>query len=259
MAAPDYSGITSDIQGGYDSQRLKAQQQEGANLQGQRDALNRRAAQLGGGPSGALIKVDQQAQDQSAQRLQSANEGINQAQNQELRGVKMTQLGQQFQTGEREAGQAFQQAQQGREFGQQSALQGAGFGEQEKLQNAGFTQQSATQKGAQDFQGQQTKAAQDWQAAQTKIAQGIQQGQFDTSLGFEKQKFDEQTGVDQFNEQLASKMAGKKDALESLFSNFSMGNITKGLGMGGAGAIVGSATGLGPVGGYAAGQASKWF
>ncbi len=108
MAAPDYSGITSDIASGYNAQRQKAQQQEGANLQGQKDALARRAAQLGGGPSGALIKTEQQAGDQSAQRLQSANEGINQAQNQEMRGIKMTQLGQQYQTGEREAGQTFQ-------------------------------------------------------------------------------------------------------------------------------------------------------
>ncbi len=237
MAAPDYSGITSDIQGGYNVQRQRAQQQEAGQLQGQKDALNRRAAQLGGGPSGAIIAADQQAGNASAQRLQSANEGIDQAQNQELRGVKMTQLGQQFTSSEREAGQQFAAGQQEKQFGQQKELQGNEFGQQEKMQGEQFGQAQKMQTQQFSQQALMNKSNQDWQAAQTKIAQGIQQGQFDKNMGFEQEKFKEQTGVDLFNEHMAEKMSNKKDGLDTLFGNFSMGNLFGGGGGGGSGSF----------------------
>ena len=107
MAAPDYSGITKGITGQFDVARQKAAQTEGANLQGQKDALARRAAQLGGGPSGAFVKAEQTAGNESAQRLQQANEGINSQQSAALRDVNMTQLGQQYQTSERLGSEQF--------------------------------------------------------------------------------------------------------------------------------------------------------
>ncbi len=42
----------------FDVARRRAGQQEDANLQAQKDALARRAAQTGGGVSGALIKQE---------------------------------------------------------------------------------------------------------------------------------------------------------------------------------------------------------
>jgi hypothetical protein len=61
----------------FDLQRKRAAQQVNSDVQGQKDALQRRAAQLGGGVNGALIKQDQIAQDEGAKRLDQANEGIN--------------------------------------------------------------------------------------------------------------------------------------------------------------------------------------
>jgi len=51
---PDYTGVEDSIKKGYDAQRQKAAQAEAGNLQGQRDALARRQAQLGGGPRRSL-------------------------------------------------------------------------------------------------------------------------------------------------------------------------------------------------------------
>lgn len=90
-----------------DLQRKKAAQQEGGVLQGQKDAMARRAAQLGGGPSGALIKQDQLATDASAQRLQNANEGINAQSDAQMNELRKTQQAQEYGTSERVAGQNF--------------------------------------------------------------------------------------------------------------------------------------------------------
>ncbi len=246
MAAPDYSGVTKDIQGGYDAQRRKAAEQEGANLQGQRDAIARKAAQLGGGPSGAMIKTEQNAADTSAQRLQGANEGIDSAQNQELRGVHMTQLGQQYQTSEREAGQQFTQGQQGRQFAHEDTSQAAGLRGQESLM---FGQQA--------FQAQQAKAAQNFAHKETATAQGIQQGQFDktfgqnkeqfeANFGLEGQKFAEQTHVDDENIKIAHQMADKKDMMEQFFGNIgAAGHWFNNLGGGGnSGGLLEAAGGM---------------
>ncbi len=91
----------------FDYQRKKAAETEGANLDGQKQALARRAAQLGGGPSGALIKQEQVAGDQSAQRLASANEGIGAAQAAEQRRIREVQQGQEFAHNERVGSQDF--------------------------------------------------------------------------------------------------------------------------------------------------------
>ena len=61
----------SGIDQGFDLARRKAEQTEGRALQGQKDAMARRAAQLGGGPGGALLKLEQQASNASAERLGS--------------------------------------------------------------------------------------------------------------------------------------------------------------------------------------------
>lgn len=79
----DRTGVAKE----FDSVRNKASQREGAQLQAQKDALARRAAQLGGGVSGALIKQESVAADASAQRVGEANEAIDAAQSQELRRI----------------------------------------------------------------------------------------------------------------------------------------------------------------------------
>jgi hypothetical protein len=91
----------------FDLARRRAQQQESQNLGAQKDALARRAAQLGGGVSGALIKQEQIATDESAKRLGQANEGIDAAQRQEQRRIDEIAQGQEFMRSEREATQSF--------------------------------------------------------------------------------------------------------------------------------------------------------
>ena len=177
MAGPDYSGITKGITGQYDALRQKAAQQESANLQGQRDALQRRAAQLQGGPSGAFIKQEQLAGDASAQRLQQANEGIDQQQSADLRNVNMTQLGQQFQTSEREAGQGFQ-------AGQMKSQQDFSHGER---------------LGSQDFAAQQALSGQKFTHGENQ-AQLAQQGQLATGT-YNGQKTTAQQQLDQAGKQ----------------------------------------------------------
>lgn len=244
MAAPDYSGITQGINKQFDYQRQQAQQQENANRQDQQDALQRRLAAAGGGPGGVGVEQEKQINNASAQRLQQANQGIDAQRDAALMDIQKTQLGQQFQTGEREAGQQFQQGMQQAGFGHESQMQQAGFGEQEKLQQAGFGQQAAMQKSQQDFAADQ---------AAKQLAQ--QASQFGQNLDFQKavanlqgaqwaKQFDEQSGVDQFNEHIAQQMADKKDVLEQLFSNFSTGNLW------GPGSSTGNALGGGGGGGF---------
>lgn len=78
----------------FDLNRQKAAQTEGAALQQSRDAMARRAAQLGGGPGGALIKAEQLAANESTARLQGANREIDAAKDAEMRrmGELETQL-----------------------------------------------------------------------------------------------------------------------------------------------------------------------
>lgn len=245
MPAPDYSGIQSDINSGYDTQYKRAQQQAGAALQAQKDALQRRAAMLGGGPGGAFVKAEQTAANQSQQGLQQANEGIDAQRNAELRNLHMTQLGQQFQQSEREAGQQFAQgeAEKGRQFQTSERLgsedfakqqQQAGFGEQEKLQQAGFGHESEMQKAGFNQQELMQQEQQAYDLGKFNTQLGFQNAWNQKNFDFENQKFNEQTGVDQFNEKIAQQMADKKDMLEHWFGNYgNMNPFNRGGYMGG--------------------------
>src|SRR3990167_6625480 len=60
----------------FDFQRKRVQQQLNQDSQLKRDALQRRLAQLQGGPSGAGIKMEQQLEDDLARRREEAEEGL---------------------------------------------------------------------------------------------------------------------------------------------------------------------------------------
>lgn len=272
--APDYTGVEDSIKQGYNAQRQKAATTEAANLQGQRDALARREAQLSGGPGGAFVKAEQQAGNDSAQRLQQANSSIDDAQNQELRGVKMTQLGQQYSTGEREASQGYQsgEAAKGRQFqtSERTGSQDFAASEQDKqitaqkiMQQTGITAQSTLQEKQLAAQAvmQQTgldaqkamqlvgitsqedmqKAALELNKEEHNDTMTLQKEQmredlekFNESMGMSRDQFAEQTGVDQFNEQMAEKMFNKKDMLEQ-----ALGPLTPSGGQGPTGGLPG--------------------
>jgi hypothetical protein len=91
----------------FDLARRRAAQQETANLQLQKDAIARRAAQLGGGVQGSMIKQEALAADASAQRLGQAHEGIDTAQRAEERRLREVQEGREFTTSERLGSEKF--------------------------------------------------------------------------------------------------------------------------------------------------------
>lgn len=236
MAGPDYSGITTGINKQFDYQRQQAAQQENAGKQDAQDALQRRLAASGGGPGGVGVQQEQLINNQSAQRLQQANQGIDSQRDAALMDIQKTQLGQQFQTGEREAGQTFAQGMQQSQFGHDTTMQTAAFGHADKQQATDIAAKEAMQKTGIDAE----KAMQAVQIASTEGMESKrldqQQQQFLASMNFQKDvanlqgaewanQFAEQSGVDAFNEKIAQQMADKKDILEQAFGNLSTSKL----------------------------------
>jgi hypothetical protein len=180
--------------------------------------MARRSAQLGGGPSGALIKQEAIAQDQSAQRLQGANEGIDAAQNAENRRIREMEDARKFQTSERLGGQEFASA-------QREASQGFAAAQREQQNKFGAQQSNVEASRAEAmrlqqniFGSEQAAIGRDESERQARIAQGIQSSQFSQTLDRDWQKFQHEMMVDDFNMKMANKMANEKDPLERLLS-----------------------------------------
>ncbi len=133
---------TTEISQQYDPIRKRAQQQEAVALQTQKDSLTRNAARLGGGPSGAFVKQEQIAGNESAQRLQTANEGIDAQQMAAINQARDVQEGRDYATTERVASQAYG-------TGERVASQGFAAGESalaRKLQRYGIDTGDKTQR-----------------------------------------------------------------------------------------------------------------
>lgn len=157
MAALKPAAPADDYTKQFDVARSRASTAANADLQAKRDALARRAAQLGGGPSGAFIKAEQGAFDETQKNLGAANEQIDAAQQAEGRRIKEIQDAQRFQSSEREATQQFaagqsamdrrfqQQQFEANKAAQEAALTGK-FNGQDTIQ----ARQYADQKAAQD-------------------------------------------------------------------------------------------------------------
>jgi len=231
MAAPDYSGVEQGIAKGYNAQRQQAASTEAGNLQGQKDALARRAAALGNAPGGAFVKAEQQTGNDSAQRLQQANAGIDAAQNAELRGVKMTQLGQQFTTSERQGSEAHADTAQAATFAHEDTSQGTGIqaakeqqatgiASQEKMaaaqieaqktmQDKGITAQSTLQDRQLAAQEVMQKTGIDAQAAMQMVGITAQKDMQDTQQKFQADQAqkDRDIKVDEFMKQMDAQWA----------------------------------------------------
>lgn len=91
----------------FDYARSRATQAESSALQGQRDALTRRAAQAGGGPAGAFLKLEQQAADDSQKRLADTQLGITSQEGAALRQMRESADARQFAREERLGSEAF--------------------------------------------------------------------------------------------------------------------------------------------------------
>lgn len=237
--------LGDDVGKQFDYQRQKAATREAANLQGQKDAMARRAAQLGGGPSGAFIKQEQIAGDQSAARLADANAGINEAQNAEVRRLNEVKEGRDFQTSERLGSQGFATKERlgSQEFGAGQADLGRKFQTSERLGSEDFGAgqaaigrkfQTSERLGTQKFASKEATEGRDWQGGQNDLNRSMQKDQFGKTLDFQKDRALHEDVVDQFNMELATKMANKKDMLEQLFGNFTSESIGGMFGSGGA-------------------------
>lgn len=234
-----------DLNEGVDAQfkvqRQRAAQGEAGALQRQRDAMARRSAQLGGGPSGALIKQEGVAADQSAQRLQSVNEGIDAAQTGEHRRVREIQQGQEFVRGERLGGQEFSAGESAinRKYGTSEREAGQAFHTSERLGSQDFAENTRVRQN--QFTHQSNTALADQAIQETRLAQHIQGSQFQASMDRDWAKFQHEVDVDDFNMRMANKMANEKDPLEQLLAGGGMngGGLKGALG----GGLIGGPTG----------------
>lgn len=156
MATNLYKGVDAQA----DLARRRASQTEQSQVGMQRDAMNRRAAQMGGGPGGAMVKQERIMGDESAQRLQQANEGIEAARMGEHSRIAGVLQGQQFARGERLGTQKWQS-------GEANLQRGWQTGERE----AGQTWQTGERLGAQTWQTGERGAAQKWQTSERRGAQ----------------------------------------------------------------------------------------
>lgn len=211
----DYLNDTSQ----FDLARKRAQQASGASLQGRRDALQRRFAQLGNLDSGARLKMEQNLEQQGAQELQAANEGIDAQQAQEMGRRREILQGQEFARGEREAGQKFsgEQAAMQRAYltGEREAGQKYGTGEREASQLfqgniLGRQQAFATgeREAGQKFASAERAGAQKFAARESAFGREQQAKQFDESIGLQR----EQMGL--ANQQFAESIRQFNAALE---------------------------------------------
>jgi hypothetical protein len=254
----------------FEVARKRAAQQEASNLQGQNDAIKRRMASMGGGPSGAMVKLENQARDDSAKRLADANEGIDVQEHAENRRIAEIKEGRDFQRGEREASQLFSR-------GEREASQLFGSGEAEKgrlfsrgEREAAQTWQSGEAKLGREFATSERLGSETFAAAESKLGRDQQQDQFDKTMTFnqaraqmddwwkkvsyetQKEQFDKNFnfGVDQFRHQqfvdkknldLAARIQGYNEGLEDP-GLLGMGGVL-GTGLGGRGGLLG--TGIG--------------
>lgn len=204
----------------FDLARNRAKQQEATNLKGQKDALARRAAQLGGGPSGAFIKQEQIAGDESAKRLGQANEGIDAMQAQEQRRLNEIEQGQKFVTGERMGSQDFASAQ---------ALAARDFAAKERA-------------AMQDFSRAERLGSQEFGAGQAKLARDLQSAQFDKTFQQSLAAFEWEKYIDGQNLDLAKRMEAqnaKGGFMDNLFGGG--GGMFSGMDGTGAGRIMSKA------------------
>lgn len=174
----------------YDVARTKATENANATAQTQNDAIRRRFASLGNLNSGAAIKQQQIAADQSEKNKSDALSSINAAEATE-------NSGRDFQREQQKAQQDFQARESGlgRDFsGGQSAMDRA---LQEKMQAAGFDftgKQGAMNRA---FQGDMASSAQSFEKGQRQIDRDQQAGIIAEQMKQQGSQFQKQFDADQ--------------------------------------------------------------
>lgn len=226
MPANPYGDVNKE----FDLQRRRLAQQGQAQKQQVGDAMARRAAQLGGGPGGALIKAQQVAEGEVDQRTQQGNEAIDAAQRGEHRRIREVQEGRAWQAGEaekqrlfargeREAGQTWQSGesklardQQQSQFDKQFGLTETQYAHQRELdaKNLGLTRERLGMD--KELMAHQMELdAKNLGLQRQQLAETIRQ--FGLTFAHQKE-------VDAFNMDLATKMFEEKDVMERLIGPY---------------------------------------
>ncbi len=202
-------------------QRRLLKQRMGEQSQAERQALERRFASMGGGPSGAQVKAMGQLGEQQARREEEAQMGLTAQEIQARMTLEEAEKQRKFMTGEREAGQTFAKTMQEQERGAQQA-----FARQEREAQQVFQKGMAEQDLA--FRERVFKAEDTARIKQMEI----QQEQFKQQMQMEKEAME-------FNKQVAQwQMSQPTDLMGSLFGPaFSMNPST---GTGPIGATMGA-------------------
>lgn len=191
--AKDVSGKLPE----YDAMRSRLQQKNTAEVGQQQDAMQRRFAAQGGLNTGSAIKQAQVIADQGAQRLDDANQQVN----------------------EQEAGarRALQAAEDQKAFQSQEADYGRQF-------TAGENQ------AGRDFQAGESRLGRDFQAGESEKQRGFQKGMFDEDMAFKKSAQDWQQKVQsrqldqsdrEYDTQLALGLSGMDDEQRGFYGDFS--------------------------------------
>lgn len=241
----------------YDVARERAQQRENAALQQNKDAIARRAAQMGGGPSGAMIKLEQQAADESTQRLAQENRAIDAAEAEQqflreeraadrgvsirgqdiqkdlgLKGIETQRYGIDTSAGLTREGQALQK------YGIDTSAEMQKYGIDT---NADLTREGqALQKYGIDTSAGMQKYGIDTNATLTREGQALQDSQFGRQLDQAWKQFEQSLGqqkwVDEKNYEVALKVLEEKGVLEKIFNPdlFTGGQFTGGTSPGGS-------------------------
>lgn len=198
MAINLYKGVDAQA----DLARKRASQTEQSQVQTQRDAMSRRAAQMGGGPGGAMVKQERILGDESAQRLQQANEGIEAARMGEHGRIGQVLQGQEFARGERLGTQKWQSGEAATQRGWQTSerlgAQTWQSGEAETQRQWGTSERL----GGQEFTAGQnaTQIKAQYEMQQRQIAAAAKEGkltraQADKQLAELKRQFNAEQGM----------------------------------------------------------------
>lgn len=214
----------------FELARKRAEQQNNAQVQAQKDALKRRAAAQGNLASGSFIKQEQRVGEAGAERLQTANEAIDAAKNSELARRAEVQAGRDFARSEREAGQGFAAEQAGlqRGFMTQERLGTQEFSAaQADLQRKYLTGERLSSQEFAEMQRLDNMKNANWQAGK---ARELQKNQFAQQMSFAKDQLTEEQWVNRENVRIANEMMNKKDFMDSLFPEGGNFTSVKGIG-----------------------------
>jgi len=155
------------------SQQMRRQEQQQSEKE--KEALRRRFAAQGGLGSGASIKAEQVAGQESAKRLGQAESQLEMSRLGEQARQEEIEQARSFQRGEREAGQTFAgtQAELGRKFATSERLGGQEFAGTQAELGRKFT--TSERMGAQEFAGTQASKQMEFAREQNRMNRNLQQ------------------------------------------------------------------------------------